>query len=267
MWFEANQFPDTIGVGKGLVFPVGFENPPGGENNSPYHILNDHTYCCAANAHACANAEPLAESAPFCKDYHDRKLEQRDKDAQRLGLPLFISEFGACLTEKNCTPELNAVLDAADRYQAGWSYWEFKKYADLTTTAGTGEEGFYNADGSLQNWKVKALARTYLMYSQGVPTKTEFNTQDSIYTAEIRLNTSIEAPTVVYCNGEYHYPNGHEVELKVDNVPLTADQYTIDGQTQESNYTNITVTDKSLNEKTLSIRVLPRVLEIDSYLQ
>lgn len=47
----------------------------------------------------------------------------------------------------------------------GWAYWEFKKYADLTTSAGTGSEGFYNADGSLQTSKVKALTRTYLMYT------------------------------------------------------------------------------------------------------
>jgi hypothetical protein len=265
MWFEANQVPDSIGVGGGLIFPVGFEKPPGGEIGSHYHILNDHTYCCAASASACANAEPLAANAELCKSYHDRKLEQRDKDAQRLGVPLFISEFGACLTEDNCVPELNSVLDAADRYQAGWAYWEFKKYADLTTTAGTGEEGFYEADGSLQHWKVKALARTYLQYSQGVPTKTEFSVKDHIYTAEIALNTDIEAPTVIYANGEYHYPTGHELEIKVDDVALTDDQYTITGQEQESNYTNLTITDKSLNGKTLQLKVMPRLEAI--YLQ
>lgn len=44
----------------------------------------------------------------------------------------------------------------------GWAYWEFKKYNDVTTTAGNSSEGFYENDGSLQQKKVKALARTYL---------------------------------------------------------------------------------------------------------
>jgi len=62
------------------------------------------------------------------------------------------------------------VGDAADKYVAGWAYWQFKNYADLTTSAGTGSEGFYNEDGTLQDWKVKALSRTYVMLTQGVPT-------------------------------------------------------------------------------------------------
>ena len=52
MWFEPMSFPDEIGnpIGDGnlggVVFPVGFEVPPGGQIGSPNHILNDHTYCC-----------------------------------------------------------------------------------------------------------------------------------------------------------------------------------------------------------------------------
>lgn len=165
MWFEPNQFPDSIGVGKGYLFPVGFETPPGADIGSPFHVLNDHSYCCAAGATVCKGGEPTADRKDFCADYHNRKLALRDKDAKRLGVPLFISEFGACLTEENCVPEIDAVANAADRYAAGWAYWEFKEYADLTTTASTGAEGFYEHDGTLQNWKVKALARTYLQYT------------------------------------------------------------------------------------------------------
>lgn len=197
MWFEPNQAPDTVGVGKGFIFPVGFEVPPGGSIGSPYHVLNDHTYCCAVGG-KCAAGEPSYESADFCHSYHERKLSMRDEDAKRLGLPLFISEFGACLTDKNCTPEINAVGDAADKYVAGWAYWQFKNYADLTTSAGTGSEGFYNEDGTLQDWKVKALARTYLMYTQGVPTYFNFDTESGVFTASILVDTTIEEATVMY---------------------------------------------------------------------
>ena len=60
-----------------------------------------------------------------------------------------ITEFGACLTEEACSQEINLVGDVSDDYLVGWAYWQFKYYQDLTTTAGTGSEGFYNFDGSL----------------------------------------------------------------------------------------------------------------------
>jgi len=65
------------------------------------------------------------------------------------------------------------VCDVADEYLVGWAYWQFKYYADLTTSAseGNGSEGFYNNDGTLQDWKVKALARSYLQFTQGVLTR------------------------------------------------------------------------------------------------
>jgi len=90
------------------------------------------------------------------------------------------------------------VCDVADDYLVGWAYWQFKYYADLTTSAGTGSEGFYNADGSLQDWKVKALARSYLLYTQGVLTKQHFDTATSELTASFTVDTSIEAPSVIY---------------------------------------------------------------------
>jgi endoglycosylceramidase len=74
-----------------------------------------------------------------------------------------LSEFGACLTEGPCTQEIKFVADEADKYLAGWAYWQFKFFEDLTTSAGTGSEGFYDKEGNLQAWKVKALARTYNM--------------------------------------------------------------------------------------------------------
>jgi endoglycosylceramidase len=86
----------------------------------------------------------------------------RAQDAERYNVPLIISEFGACLNSSACVQEINAVGDVCDNHLSGWAYWQFKNFADLTTSAGTGSEGFYNNDGTLQSEKVKALARTYL---------------------------------------------------------------------------------------------------------
>lgn len=34
MFYEPGQFPDTLGVGGGIVFPLGFEGNPGGDNKA-----------------------------------------------------------------------------------------------------------------------------------------------------------------------------------------------------------------------------------------
>ena len=149
MWFEPASFPDEIGVLSGIVVPVGFENPPGGEIGSKNHVLNDHTYCCQLSATACLSGEPDLSLAVQCRQWHEKRLGTRAHDAKRLGIPYMVTEFGACLTEGPCTMEIRQVTDVADQMMVGWAYWEFKTYKDLTTSAGTGSEGFYNKDGSL----------------------------------------------------------------------------------------------------------------------
>jgi hypothetical protein len=89
-------------------------------------------------------------------------LSARSKDAERLGVPLIMSEFGACTDLDACVTEVKQVTDACDKHLASWAYWNFKPMKDITTTAGTSSEGFYNQDGSLQTEKVKMLSRTYI---------------------------------------------------------------------------------------------------------
>ena len=111
--------------------------------------MNDHTYCCQLSATICATGEPPLERADDCKAWHEKRLGTRAQDAERYGLPLIISEFGACLGTESCSMEINAVGDSCDNHLLGWAYWQFKNYADLTTSAGTHSEGFYNVDGTL----------------------------------------------------------------------------------------------------------------------
>lgn len=144
MWFEPVPFPDEAGVLGGYVFGVGFDTPPGGEIGSSKHVLNDHTYCCQMSGKECATGEPTIEDADKCLKWHGKRIGQRAKDSKRLGVPLVITEFGACLTEGPCSQEINQVGDVADEHLVGWAYWQFKTYADLTTSAGTGSEGFWN---------------------------------------------------------------------------------------------------------------------------
>jgi endoglycosylceramidase len=183
MWFEPNVFPDEFGVpiGEGnlggIVAPVGFEKPPGAEIGSPNHVLNDHSYCCQLTPSMCATGEPRTDKANQCYEWHENRLGQRVEDAKRLGIPFHLTEFGACLTEGPCVQEITQVAEVADHHLVGWAYWQYKYYGDLTTSAGTGSEGFWNQDGSLQAWKVKALSRSYLKATQGVPTLMNFDSE------------------------------------------------------------------------------------------
>ena len=213
MWFEPVPFPDEVGFMSGYVFDVGFKTPPGGEIGSNKHVLNDHTYCCQLSSDECATGEPQVAHADKCLKWHEKRINTRAKDAKRLGIPLVITEFGACLTEGPCSQEINQVGDVADENLVGWAYWQFKTYADLTTSAGTGSEGFWNQDGSLQTYKVKALSRSYMQYTQGVLSTMKFDTETADFTAEFTLKDDFNlhpsgTGSIAYLNTELWYTNG-----------------------------------------------------------
>ena len=90
------------------------------------------------------------------------RLGTRRADAKRLGVPMFVSEFGACLDSDTCAREIDQVGDVCEEYGIGWSYWQYKTYKDITTSAGNRTEGFYNTNGTLHVKKVKALSRPYV---------------------------------------------------------------------------------------------------------
>ena len=235
---------------------MGFTEPPGGEIGSANHVLNDHTYCCqlGGDPSPCATGEPDPALADECLAWHHKRLGTRSADAERLGVPYHVTEFGACLTEGPCTQEITQVCDVADELLVGWAYWQFKYYEDLTTSAseGNGSEGFYYNDGTLQEWKVKALARSYLQFTQGVLTRQYFNTSDSSLEASFTVDTSIEAPTVIYQNKQYWCGEaGCGCTYSSEGNALPADSFT---ETIDDILTRVTVTDSAFNGKTVDIK-------------
>lgn len=133
------------------MFDVGFKVPPGGKFESTNHVLNDHTYCCTLSPSMCKSGEPdpSPENGEKCLKWHEKRLKTRSADATRLGIPLIISEFGACLDSEVCFRENSQVGDVCDAHLTSWIYWQFKTFKDLTTSAGDKSEGFYNKDGSI----------------------------------------------------------------------------------------------------------------------
>lgn len=145
-------------------------------------MLNEHDYCCELGPGICqgTTGAPAPGLADKCKSWHVNKMNKRTENAKALGIPLVLTEFGACTQTTECVTEVTQVADASDSVlSSGWAYWQFKYFNDITTTAGTGSEGFYNPDGTLQIRKVKALSRTYVKHAQGTIKAMKFAAQDS----------------------------------------------------------------------------------------
>ena len=51
---------------------------------------------------------------------------------------------------------------------------------------------------------------------------------DGVFKAEMQVDTTIDAATVIYTNKEFYYPHGLDVTLKVDGKNLQSDQVIID---------------------------------------
>ena len=40
-----------------------------------------------------------------------------------MGVPIFLSEFGACMNDYDCLKECTIATDICERELVGWSYW------------------------------------------------------------------------------------------------------------------------------------------------
>ena len=160
IFFEGAQFPDTQPFFGGKTFSLGFPDTPGGVEYANRQVLNDHTYCCQAAGNMCDEGEPPLEKADVCRKFHKQKVLQRTEDASNYGVPLMFTEFGACFDGQRCATEIDNSADAFDQGLASWAYWMYKSFGDFTTTGGT-KEGMFNSDGTPQQLKLKAIARTY----------------------------------------------------------------------------------------------------------
>jgi len=124
----------------------------------------------------------------------------------------------------------------------------------LTTSAGTGSEGFYNNDGTLQKAKVKALARSYFLATQGVPTTINFDAMFGDFVAYYTVDTSITEPTVLFYSGENFYPSGYILTV-TDVATGSALRQVIDMDVVDSktNYIEFLVKNEKYNGSSLKV--------------
>jgi len=70
--------------------------------------------------------------------------------SKALGVPYFLTEFGALSNSNTSAVEIGVVAGYAEAFFSSWSYWQFKYYHDITTAANPATtESFYFNNGSL----------------------------------------------------------------------------------------------------------------------
>ena len=212
MLFEPIPFPDTLPLFGGHALGTFSQTPV--NTTIRKQMFNVHSYCCAADQNACRDGEPkLADATGMCADFHDRKLKKNKQQASDIGIPIIITEFGACSSSKACYYEMIGFEKAADKYLTSWAYWMYKSFYDHTTTAAENEEGIFNDDGTIQKMKEKALSRTYIQYYQGIPLEVIFNDETNEFYASFKYDGNIKESSVLYLNKNLNYKDGYDLKI------------------------------------------------------
>lgn len=71
----------------------------------------------------------------------------------------------------------------------------------------------FNSDGTPQDLKVKAIARTYGYVYQGTPSFSYFSTRDGSYATNFLFDINTTGATQVFQNKAVWYPNGFKVTV------------------------------------------------------
>ena len=245
MLFEPIPFPDTLPLFGGFALDTFSKTPV--DNTIRKQMFNVHSYCCAADQNICKDGEPKLSDAKKCSEFHDRKLKKNKQQAKDIGVPVIITEFGACSASEACYQEMLGFEKAADKYLTSWAYWMYKAYHDHTTTAPQNQEGIFNEDGTLQSYKEKALSRTYIQYYQGVPLEIFFNDETNEFMAKFKYDGRIEEPSVLYLNKELNYNKGYQLDItdekgnKIEEVSVEDNGNYINFKINRSKDENLTV--------------------------
>ena len=248
--FQQTPFPDVIPFFGGKS--VGYFNKTPNDEKKEQQVLNTHLYCCSASLDMCKSGEPSYKNAlTICKNFHKNKLKADKKNANKLGVPLVITEFGACSDSVACYQENINLVEAADEIFASWTYWQYKPFGDFTTSADSNLEGMFFPDGKVQVNKVLALSRPYVMAYQGTPIMSKYNNDTENYITSFLLKSEIKTNSILFVNEDYFYlKNGFEIIVKCEkrDVIFKLDNY-------QKNYYEIEIGEDCKNGEEVSISV------------
>jgi endoglycosylceramidase len=117
-----------------------------------------------------------------------------------LGLPLFMSEFGATQS----TTLLQNLTRVADQSLIGWTYWSWKYYDDPT---GSSAEALASASGQLHPI-ANALAQPYPQAVAGSLTLIDYDATSDAFYLNFLSNPKVKAPTLIGIPA-HKYPHGY----------------------------------------------------------
>jgi len=189
----------------------GFSQVPGGPEYASRSAIAYHIYCPGAN--------PTLKMNEVCKPIDKEFMTMRQRDAERLGTGLILTEFGATQDGRLDYMNLEDVAQLADSYGSSWMYWQFKYYEDLTTMTPQGESLYSGEGGTVSEGKLKVLSRTYPQVVAGELGSFFFNSHTHVFSMSFTPSVdgpNAGGPTEIYFNGPIHYPHGAMVELKAD---------------------------------------------------
>ena len=257
LFFENTPVPDILPIFGGLFLGSMDEKPAGDDVPQVY---NFHTYCCLSGTDTCAHGEASYDkSIKVCPTFHQKQFKKEIKTAEKLNVPMFLSEFGACSDSLACYNEIISVMKITEENFISWSYWNYKPYGDHTTSAieMVSYEGIYNDDGTVQNIKEKGLSRGYVMYYQGKPIDFKYQTNSNTnFETSFEYHKNITEPSVLYYNKGFFYKKGYNIQVINDDTKEDLIQtekvsmdYSID------NYINIKCLENKLDDNT-KVRII-----------
>jgi len=111
-------------------------------------------------------------------------------------------------------------VESSDEYLISWAYWMYKPFNDFTTICRDDMEGLWDKDGNLQEYKIKALTRTYAVAFQGKGIFMKFFTDKKVFITKYILDRKITKPTVLYMNEDLNYNEGYRLYCSHDNYEV-----------------------------------------------
>ena len=267
MIFEPPMYPDSTPLFGGRYLG-GFNKPPG----SNAKVLSEHFYCAASSLEALntfSNSDKYNLSIDLvekCAPFLERKLNGIKKSAESLGVPVLLTEFGACENNKSCSKEMEMVINKAEELLIGWYYWQYKSFNDHTSQCSyksNCNQGLFQSSSDnvieVQEIKIKNLVRPYIQYFQSNEVLiSKFNSELKVYESNFIVNTSLNDFSCLFMSSKFYNIKGfkliifnHLIEKsEEENEKVGIEAFTSDNKGIKLNLER-NVSSKELNEMSL----------------
>ena len=196
---------------------IGFLDGPGGQEYNDRQVLAYHVYCMFNDG----PGDPVSHTVCELMDRWVYAVHRNGEDF--IGIPGFVTEFGAVTSSDRGITELKSVTDKADESFQSWAYWQFKWFGDFTTADNPPQgESLYSVDGKLLTKKMEVLSKPYFYSTCGTPKKYKFDADAKTLNFSYVYNNCGDRLSQFYASSDFHYQNG--VDATVDCAGCTITQ-------------------------------------------